>query len=78
MRACEACKHRTETCHAECAAYLAEHILGAHEGRDRLERVTDDYISDSIERGARRATGKRTYKSGRSHNWKDEAARFGR
>ena len=78
MRACDGCPRRTETCHADCADYLAERVLAARDGRDRREREIGDYMADAIERGGRRKTGKKTYKANRAHNWKDESGRFGR
>ncbi len=70
MRACAGCPRRSERCHAECAEYLAERVLAASEGKKRRERLVDDYVSDSIERGGRRKSGEKTYKARRSHWWK--------
>jgi len=78
MSCCENCERRTETCHADCADYLAERVLAAHEGRDRIERELTDYEIESLERGGRRKSGQKVYKSSSAHWWKNRRKNTGR
>lgn len=78
MSCCDGCSRRSERCHADCADYLAERILAAHDGRDRIERVLTDYEIRSIERGGRRKSGIKVYKTCRSPGWKHRGTGIGK
>ena len=70
MRACDGCSRRSERCHADCAEYLAERILSAHEGKKRAERELSTYESEVLTAGGRRKTGKKVYKRNGAHWWR--------
>lgn len=78
MRACDGCSRRSERCHADCAEYLAERILSAHAGKKRAERELSTYEAESLMRGGRRKSGKKTYKRPGLHWWKNRRINTGR
>ncbi len=78
MSCCENCPRRSPRCHADCADYLAERVLSAHEGRARAERELNTYEAEMLTRGGRRKSGKKTYKRPGLHWWKNRRINTGR
>ena len=78
MSCCENCPRRTETCHADCAEYLAERVLAAHDGRAAAERELNTYEAEALTRGGRRKSGKKVYKRPDLRWWKNRRIDTGR
>ena len=70
MSICENCRRRTTSCHADCADYLAEHIVGAPGRKTQAERDADDYAAHAVYMGGRRKSGSKIYKGRRTAAWR--------
>ena len=70
MSCCDGCECRSERCHADCADYLAEHIVGSPGRKTQAQRDADDYAAKAIYMGGRRKSGKKMYKGMRTAGWR--------